>query len=488
MTESKSDKKIRLLFGMVLLITAVVTITVFSKSSFLYPLNDWVDSNCFFTMGKGILHGKVPYRDLYDHKGPVLYFIHALAAMISSDSFLGVYFIEAAACFGFLFYSYKTLQLFTDNKRNILLIMVLSFFVYSSAAFCHGDSVEEFCLPLLAYTQYIGMKCIRDGKIPGFKESLFIGITSSCVLWMKYTILGFYIGWVILPIILLIRKKYIKELFKMLGTILLGVIAITIPVLLYFAANHALGDLFSVYFYNNIFMYNTRDSNTHSFIYYFGRNLKNAFIGNKFLMVFLIIGIAGLWTEKKMLMQYIITLAVTCLFILSPSAVYRYYPLVLNVFGVFGIMAISKLLDKVNGRIALPSMIAADILAFTLCYFASPNTYLILKDKDELPQYKFKKIIEQTDDATLLNYGFLDGGFYTVCNIVPDCRYFCKLNIRSDEMLGIQDEYLDERLADYVVTRGEKLENDNYSQVAVASYYFEGGYYTYYLYKMNDTD
>ena len=122
MTESKSDKKIRLLFGMVLLITAVVTITVFSKSSFLYPLNDWVDSNCFFTMGKGILHGKVPYRDLYDHKGPVLYFIHALAAMISSDSFLGVYFIEAAACFGFLFYSYKTLQLFTDNKRNILLI------------------------------------------------------------------------------------------------------------------------------------------------------------------------------------------------------------------------------------------------------------------------------------------------------------------------------------------------------------------------------
>ena len=274
----------------------------------------------------------------------------------------------------------------------------------------------------------------------------------------------------------------------MLGTILLGVIAITIPVLLYFAANHALGDLFSVYFYNNIFMYNTRDSNTHSFIYYFGRNLKNAFIGNKFLMVFLIIGIAGLWTEKKMLMQYIIILAVTCLFILSPSAVYRYYPLVLNVFGVFGIMAISKLLDKVNGRIALPSMIAADILAFTLCYFASPNTYLILKDKDELPQYKFKKIIEQTDDATLLNYGFLDGGFYTVCNIVPDCRYFCKLNIRSEEMLRVQDEYLDERLADYVVTRGEKLENDNYSQVAVASYYFEGGYYTYYLYKMNDTD
>ena len=74
-------------------ITAAVVLLICSKSSPLYPLNDWVDANTFLTIGRGSLHGKVPYRDLYEQKGPVLYFIHTLAAWISEDSFLGVWLI-----------------------------------------------------------------------------------------------------------------------------------------------------------------------------------------------------------------------------------------------------------------------------------------------------------------------------------------------------------------------------------------------------------
>lgn len=57
------------------LLTAFVVITLFSRSSFLYPMNDWEDANCYFTVGKSILFGKVPYHDLIDHKGPMLFFI-----------------------------------------------------------------------------------------------------------------------------------------------------------------------------------------------------------------------------------------------------------------------------------------------------------------------------------------------------------------------------------------------------------------------------
>lgn len=82
-------------------IVAVVAITICSKSSPLYPLNDWVDANCFMTVGKSMIHGLVPYRDLIEQKGPLLYMIHAVAALISETSFLGVYFIEIAACHSF---------------------------------------------------------------------------------------------------------------------------------------------------------------------------------------------------------------------------------------------------------------------------------------------------------------------------------------------------------------------------------------------------
>ena len=58
-----------------ILISAIVTITVFSKSSPLYPLNDWVDANCFLTTGKALLSGQVLYRDVYEQKGPLLYHV-----------------------------------------------------------------------------------------------------------------------------------------------------------------------------------------------------------------------------------------------------------------------------------------------------------------------------------------------------------------------------------------------------------------------------
>ena len=41
------------------------------------------DSEIFKIMGIGILEGKVPYRVLFDHKGPVIFFITALGQLFS---------------------------------------------------------------------------------------------------------------------------------------------------------------------------------------------------------------------------------------------------------------------------------------------------------------------------------------------------------------------------------------------------------------------
>ena len=66
----------QILFFLFAALAAVLSLTVCTKSSFLYPLNDWVDVHCYFTVGRGILHGMVPYRDLYEQKGPLVYFLY----------------------------------------------------------------------------------------------------------------------------------------------------------------------------------------------------------------------------------------------------------------------------------------------------------------------------------------------------------------------------------------------------------------------------
>ena len=78
----------------ILLVASIFTLLICSKNSPLYPYNDWVDGNAFFTMGKGMFNGKVPYKDLFEQKGPLLYLIYGIGYLISHDTFLGVYLLK----------------------------------------------------------------------------------------------------------------------------------------------------------------------------------------------------------------------------------------------------------------------------------------------------------------------------------------------------------------------------------------------------------
>ena len=81
-------------FALCVLISTVF-LGICTRSSPLYPLNDWVDSNCFFTVGKAMMNGKVVYRDIYEQKGILLYLIHGLGYLISNTTFLSVDTISA---------------------------------------------------------------------------------------------------------------------------------------------------------------------------------------------------------------------------------------------------------------------------------------------------------------------------------------------------------------------------------------------------------
>ncbi|MCD8248806.1 MAG: glycosyltransferase family 39 protein [Lachnospiraceae bacterium] len=332
---SDGDSSIKATHILFVFLTAFVTISICSKSSPLYPLNDWVDPNIYFTIGKSILHGKLPYRDLFDHKGPLMYLIHTLGALVSETSFLGVYFIEVAACAAFLWISLQIMRLY-QKSVSILLIPVLAAVVYSSAAFSYGDSAEELCLPFLAYAIYIGLKAVRAGEMPSYRECLLIGITSSCILWTKYSLLGLYIGWICVPAFLLLKSRKIQKLFYMLLTIAGGVLITTLPILAWFAVNHALSDLWTVYFYDNLFLY----SNTESGVFPFSL-LYNLWQGVRFtydyLMIPTILLVIGLLFLAKKENKYEFFFFLTSAFgmfllIFVGGRHYKNYPFILSAF------------------------------------------------------------------------------------------------------------------------------------------------------------
>lgn len=493
----------------VLLAVAVLTLLFSSECSPLYPINDWVDPNCFLTVGKGILEGKVPYRDLYEQKGPYVYFLHALCALISGDSFFGVWLAEIAAAFFFLWSVSKILCLYgiENLKIRAAIVALVGATVYFSFAFSTGDSVEEFALPIFSWVVYLTLKRIRSD---GFRlvDYLFVGVVAGVIFWSKFTLVGFFIGWYAFFLYHTIRAKRFKEIGKSVLWIVCGVLVATLPPLFYFAANHAVGDWLKGYLYDNLFLYRGSDH----FLVCLVKGVGNLFVtlgANIHYNSFVLLGIVGFAQNRKKGgadseegMFLLIVPAVMALFLYMGGRSYRYYGLPLAVFAVFGYVIAAEyfekrvrekgpLLSKAQRRVAVSGICAA-VTAFCLLFMGiDGNFWYIFKGKEETVQYRFAEKIAEKEEPVILNYGFLDGGFYLAANRVPKFRYFCKLNIPKPEMEEEMDRYLKDGEADFVVLKlwkqwSEELKLDNYREVMREKARYRGETVTYVLYEKCD--
>ncbi len=488
-------------FTAVFILSAAVLL-ICTKSSPLYPTNDWVDANCYVTIGRAMLHGKLPYRDLFEHKGPLLYIIHALAVLISPEPFFGVFLIEIIAASAFLFAAYRILRLFCgDDKRLIAAVPVTAALIYSSGAFSHGDSAEELCLPLLAYSFFFGLRALKENRPMNKKELLLTGIAAGIVFWTKFSLLGIFAVIALTAAFTAYRKSGINSAVSAVCHMASGAVIVTFPVFVLFAVNGALDDLFKVYFVNNLTSYSNVDSKS-SMLTNLLDGLHSWKTFSRFPMLITFAGILAMLTkkDKKTAAYTAAAFAASFVLVFGFGQAYRYYSLTLAVFlpaAMGGIICAAKGVLK---HIRVNHIILAGISAacsLTFAFFRTPNRYLMKYSRDDMPQYRFAKIIGTDSSASILNYGFLDGGFYTAADAIPEMKYFCLTNMLYPEMEDSQEFYVESRIPDYIVTRSvnEKPWEDNddslrlkfsfpgYELVSTECFPYYGDDYYYFLYK-----
>lgn len=504
MTETSGiDNRLPVRSIIIVIFESVICMGVFSQSSPLYPTNTWGDANLFFTVTKSMIHGNVLYRDIFDQKGPFLYFLHVPAVLVSDTSFIGVYILETICFAVFLLFLYKTAALFT--KPGILtdiLFFLVSVVICSADAFCQGDSAEELMLPVYSVTIYIGLKNTRLNKLPDCKDGVVTGALASLVFWTKYTLCGVFLGFVVFIVAVCVRKKQIRSLMRLVIAFVIGFVIVSLPVFVYFAANGALNSLVDGYFYDNLFRYSGAKEGDYeampllvrvvfSFIYFFA-NCEPVV----FLMMF-----TGFFFLARLKNSSCFAFAITSL-ITSIIGVFiggytiRYYVLMLYAFVGLFIIPCSLLINAWADRKKkhFNVLLAVGLLLcplITLWGFSrSDYTCLILTSREALPQYRFAKIINSSDDRTLINYGFLDGGFYLATDTNPFIRHYCMFSSDSFRMEE-QNQVISEQRTQYIVTCDMCPEFEGYSIIDQASLEStftgivpeENG--TYYLYKLD---
>lgn len=445
---------------------AAVLLLFCSGTSPLYNGHDWTDANTYLTMGRGLLHEVVPYRDLFDHKGPLLYFVYALGALLSPSGFFGIYLLQAAALGTALFFLYQTaLLVLEDSARAAVCTAALPIFLLTAGIYYlpanldyGGGSAEEFCIPLLAAALWLSARCEFRGHW-GWGPMLAMGVLAGCVCLIKFNLVLFWVG-LLLPVFLrfLVRRAW-REFFLSLAWGALGGSISVAPYLLYGAATGSLDDFFRCYI-----LFNRSYAEAVSIPYLIATAAEQAYrnlatipilllaLISLLLGLLLLRRVPVLWRIGVLLAFCALGFAVFC----GRAMWYTLLPLLLAAFP--GIAALAGAVPKgwLSGR-----ALASGVLCLVLGAAAVANNQLVFH-KDffwsDRPtcQQEIAALVRSGpyEHPTLLEAGMLNRGYYNELDLIPTVYYFYLPNVTYD----LHPEILDSQLAaiqaeqtDYVV-------------------------------------
>jgi len=241
--------KDRSIYVFILLIILVIIV----GTSFI-PLSNQLpnrDSGVFLYMGQQILDGSIPYRDIWDHKGPTIYYVNAFGLLIAQGSQWGVFFLELlslfiAASFGYIVMS-RSFGRAPAVCASILWIFGI-FYLFLDEY--EGNFTEEYSLPLSFATIYLFLQSRNsNSKLIYF---FFIGFIFSISFLFKPNSTGIQFSVLLFIFIEGILQNRIYDLIKRVLSFILGSLLILVPVLFYFKWNDALNDLFDIFLQYNI--------------------------------------------------------------------------------------------------------------------------------------------------------------------------------------------------------------------------------------------
>jgi len=239
-----------------LAIIGCILMAVCSYTSPVYYFDYSPDNNAFFTVGKAMMNGIVPYKDIFEQKGPYVYFLHGLAYLVAHRSFTLIFVVEIlvlVASMVWTFYLAKRLNL-SELASFVLAMLSPALFLYHPY-YDYGDTVEFFVVPLLLSLIYLIVLIDQQGIAVNpwwfFTQGLFVGV----VFLSKYTLLGAWIAFYLVLGGYLVAKRAWRQLGKMVAYSAVGFLGAVIPWLIYFLVTKSLGAFIDVYIVFNTHAY-----------------------------------------------------------------------------------------------------------------------------------------------------------------------------------------------------------------------------------------
>lgn len=230
-----------------LLFLLLVVLAVLTPVTPLYEPIPARDQGVYLYVGQQVLEGSIPYRDVWDHKGPLVYYINAVGLWMT-NSVWGIWFLEVIFLFFAAVSGFLAMRVVFDPATafSSTILWLVSF----PRVMDHGNSVEEFSLPFQFAAIYFYLR--SEKSVKGYWNEFIAGIMAAMVFSLRPNNIGvnIAIGLVLIGIAIFSAKERPHTFMRITAMVLGGVLVFGI-VGIYFASQKSLGALLdAVFIYN----------------------------------------------------------------------------------------------------------------------------------------------------------------------------------------------------------------------------------------------
>lgn len=421
-------------------IVVIVGFLLNSGNTPFLKMNVWDDTNGMLSVGNAWLHGMIPYRDIFEQRGPVLFFIYMIAAALPGNNYFGIFILEVLNVLILLMVFRKIGRtIYPEWSRVADFATALSFatLLFVSRAYQLGGAPEEFMLVPLSVAVLVSVRVLYKAPISKWLWTV-LGISFGIVFWTKFTIVGTFIALFLVAALFMrgFKKWIIAGFFTGLGYSIISAF-----VVIYFKLNHGLYMLYRIYFEMNMTAYQVKfdDAMDHVFASF---NVIYSTFGYAFLWV-----IPYFFTIKSVKAQDKNKLGVISLFGFISTTFAMSYGVKIFPYGLLAMLPIVMLqIILIVGAIKFSTH-------STLLKFAVPVAVMLLAVPPLANQNKdlyeetytrglgpiAKYIEKQKGEKTLLEPSFLDSGLFNLADIVPSTYYFDRINVTRQKYPEMYD-------------------------------------------------
>ncbi len=218
----------------------------------IYQLPTVRDPGIFSYAGEQILKGKTLYSDVWDHKGPLIYYLHALGIAIGGHSGWGVWILNWLFVASSIIFGYLALRRVFGERAAVFGVWAC---LIGLSILGGNLNIEEASLPFQFAAVYLYARWRDQDASWGY--GVLIGIAAALAFLSRANNVGIHVAIAMLVFFQGIAARRWRKTALVMLSMLLGALVVFSVVAVYFARLNMLADLIDASITYNLSYSNT---------------------------------------------------------------------------------------------------------------------------------------------------------------------------------------------------------------------------------------